>query len=192
MEEKWSVRSPDPEQIANLATALGCHRVVAAVLINRGFRTPDDAARFLHPSLAYIRSPFLMKDMDRAVSRILRALQHGEKALIFGDYDVDGMTATALLLDFLTYLGLDVDYYIPDRLTEGYGLRPESVEKAAIARDITLIITVDCGITSHEAVRLAGRAGIDVIITDHHEIPPDPPEALAILNPKQPDCPRPG
>lgn len=189
MEEKWSVRSPDPEQIANLTTALGCHRVVAAVLINRGFRTPDDAARFLHPSLAYIRSPFLMKDMDRAVSRILRALQHGEKALIFGDYDVDGMTATALLLDFLSYLGMDVDYYIPDRLTEGYGLRPESVEKAAIARDITLIITVDCGITSHKAVRLASRAGIDVIITDHHEIPPDPPEALAILNPKQPDCP---
>ena len=141
MEEKWSVRSPDPNQIANLTAALNCHRVVAAVLINRGFGTPDDAARFLHPSLAYIRSPFLMKDMDRAVSRILRALQRREKVLIFGDYDVDGMTATALLLDFLTYLGMDVDYYIPDRLTEGYGLSPESVEQEAICRDIALIIT---------------------------------------------------
>ncbi len=189
MEEKWSVRSPDPNQIANLTSALNCHRVVAAVLINRGFGTPDDAARFLHPSLAYIRSPFLMKDMNRAVSRVLRAFQCREKVLIFGDYDVDGMTATALLLDFLTYLGMDVDYYIPNRLTEGYGLSPESVEKQAIARDINLIITVDCGITSHEAVRLASRAGIDVIITDHHEIPSDLPEAFAILNPKQPGCP---
>jgi len=189
MEEKWSVPSPDPGHIANLTTALGCHRVVAAVLINRGFGTPDDAARFLHPSLACIRSPFLMKDMDLAVSRILLALRRREKALIFGDYDVDGMTATALLLDFLTYLGMDVAYYIPDRLTEGYGLSPEWVEKEAIARDISLIITVDCGITSHEAVRLASRAGIDVIITDHHETPPSLPEASAILNPKQPDCP---
>ncbi|KPK21570.1 MAG: hypothetical protein AMK69_21545 [Nitrospira bacterium SG8_3] len=189
MKEKWSVQSPDPNQIANLTAALNCHRVVAAVLINRGFGTPDDAARFLHPSLAYIRSPFLMKDMDRAVSRILRAFERREKVLIFGDYDVDGMTATALLLDFLTYLGMDVDYYIPDRLTEGYGLSPESVEQEAICRDMTLIITVDCGITSHEAVRLASRAGIDVIITDHHEIPSDLPEAFAILDPKQPDCP---
>jgi single-stranded-DNA-specific exonuclease len=189
MEEKWSVPSPDPNQISNLAATLGCHRAVAAVLINRGFETPEDAARFVHPSWAHIRSPFLMKDMDRAVSRILLALQRREKALIFGDYDVDGMTATALLLDFLTYLGMDVDYYIPDRLTEGYGLSPESVEKAAVARDITLIITVDCGITSHEAVRLANRAGVDVIITDHHETPPDLPQAFAILDPKQPDCP---
>jgi single-stranded-DNA-specific exonuclease len=189
MGKKWSIRSPDPHQIANLTAALNCHPVVAAVLINRGFETPDDAARFLRPSLASIRSPFLMKDMDRAVSRILRALRCREKVLIFGDYDVDGMTATALLLDFLTYLGMDVHYYIPDRLTEGYGLSPESVEQEAIARDVALIITVDCGITSHQAVRRASRVGIDVIITDHHEISFHLPEAFAIVDPKQPDCP---
>lgn len=189
MQQKWRIHTPDPEQTSKLAADLDCHRAVAAVLINRGFDSAEQAEHFLGPSLAHIHSPFLMKDMDRAVSRVIVALQRHEKVLIFGDYDVDGITATALLLDFLMYLGIDADYYIPHRQSEGYGLSSEFVENEAIRRGTSLIITVDCGISSHKAVRVAGRAGIDVIITDHHEIPLRLPEAFAILNPKQPDCP---
>ena len=109
MDKKWHIRAPDPDQTSKLAAYLGCHRAVAAVLMNRGFGLPERAAHFLEPSLAHVRSPFLMKDMDKAVSRVILALQRHEKVLIFGDYDVDGMTATALLLYFLTYLGMDTD-----------------------------------------------------------------------------------
>ncbi|NVM57983.1 MAG: single-stranded-DNA-specific exonuclease RecJ [Desulfobacterales bacterium] len=188
MKKKWSILSPDHNQGCSLAGALGCHPAVATVLINRGISTPGRAACFLKSSLAHVRSPFLMKDMDRAVSRILLALQRGEKVVIFGDYDADGITATALLFRFLTYLDMDVDYYIPDRLTEGYGLSRDYVENHAIPHGIGLIITVDCGISSHEAVRVAHSAGVDVIIADHHEVPPLVPAAFATLNPKQPTC----
>ena len=172
-----------------LAESLGCQPAFATVLINRGICSQDQAAAFLKPSLAHVRSPFLMKDVDRAVERILAAIRRGEKVLIFGDYDTDGITATAILFEFLAYLDADVDYYIPNRLTEGYGLTLDYVEKRAIPDGIDLIITVDCGISSLDAVSKARSAGIDVIITDHHETPPLMPEAFAILNPKQPDCP---
>jgi single-stranded-DNA-specific exonuclease len=127
--------------------------------------------------------------MEQAVSRILLAMRRNEKVVVFGDYDADGITATALVFGFLANLDMDVDYYIPDRLTEGYGLGLDYVENHAIPGNIRLIITVDCGISSHEAVGAARRAGIDVIITDHHEIPALLPDAFAILNPKQPACP---
>ena len=156
--------------------------------MNRGLSAPKEAASFLKPSFADMRSPFLMKDMDRAVSRILLALERREKVLVFGDYDADGMSGTALLFNFFAYLGMEVAYYIPDRLTEGYGLTPQFVERQAAGRNIGLIVTVDCGISSHEAVQEANRYGIDVIVTDHHEPSEQPPEAFAILNPKQPDC----
>jgi single-stranded-DNA-specific exonuclease len=130
-----------------------------------------------------------MKDADRAVERILQAIRRREKVLIFGDYDTDGITATALLSEFLTYLDADVVCYIPNRLTEGYGLSRDHIEKRAIPDGIGLIVTVDCGISSFEAVSAATHAGIDVIITDHHESPSVPPAAAAVLNPKQPDCP---
>jgi single-stranded-DNA-specific exonuclease len=162
---------------------------VAAALINRGISNADVAEAFLRPSFAHIRSPFLMKDANRAVERILLAIQRREKMLIFGDYDADGITATALLFEFLAYLGADVHCYIPDRLTEGYGLTPEYIEACAVPDGIDLVITVDCGISSHDAVNAASAAGIDVIITDHHEPPASTPAALAVLNPKQADCP---
>jgi single-stranded-DNA-specific exonuclease len=130
-----------------------------------------------------------MKDMDRAVSRIVRAIQQREKVFVFGDYDVDGVTATALLFGFFSHLDLEVFYHVPDRITEGYGLSKEVIEKHAMPRGATLIITVDCGTSSHEAILLANRLGIDVIITDHHKVPPSLPDALAILNPKRNDCP---
>ena len=189
MQRQWTILSPDPDQISALAAALGCHPAVSAVLINRGICSPDRANCFLNPSLAHVRSPFLIKDMEQAVSRILLAMRRSEKVVVFGDYDADGITATALVFDFLANLDMDVDYYIPDRLTEGYGLGLDYVENHAIPGNIRLIITVDCGISSHEAIGAARRAGIDVIITDHHEIPALLPDAFAILNPKQPACP---
>ncbi len=189
MQKRWHILSPDPKQVSMLAESLGCQPVFATVLINRGICSQDQAAAFLKPSLAHVRSPFLMKDVDRAVERLLVAIRRGEKVLIFGDYDTDGITATAILFEFLAYLDADVNYYIPNRLTEGYGLTRNYVEKRAIPDGIDLIITVDCGISSLDAVSAARSAGIDVIITDHHETPPLMPEAFAILNPKRPDCP---
>lgn len=189
MQKTWHILSPNPAQVSTLADSLGCRRAVAAALINRGICEPHQAAAFLQPSLSHIRSPLLMKDVDRAVERILLAIRRGEKVLIFGDYDMDGITATAILFEFLACLDANVQYYIPNRLTEGYGLTTDYVEKRAIPDGICLIITVDCGISSFDAVDAAHRAGIDVIITDHHEPSSLIPEAIAILNPKQPDCP---
>jgi single-stranded-DNA-specific exonuclease len=188
MKKRWHILSPDPKQVSMLADSLGCLPAVAVALINRGICSPDQAAAFLKPSLAHVRSPFLMKDVDRAVGRVLLAIRRNEKVLVFGDYDMDGITATAILIEFLAYLDANVHYNIPNRLTEGYGLTRNYVEECAIPDGIGLIITVDCGISSIDAVSAAGRAGIDVIITDHHETPAQMPEAFAILNPKQPDC----
>lgn len=185
---KWHILSPDSKQVSMLAGSLGCQLSTATALINRGFSAQDHATAFLNPSLAHVRSPFSMKGVDIAVERIVLALRRREKVLVFGDYDTDGITATALLFEFLTNLGVDVDYHIPNRLTEGYGLSRDYVEKRAIPDGIGLIITVDCGISNFEAVSSARRSGIDVIITDHHEPSARMPEALAILNPKQPDC----
>jgi single-stranded-DNA-specific exonuclease len=189
MERSWRVLTPDPQQVGALSDALRCHPAVAAALVNRGMSNADLAEAFLKPSLAHIRSPFLMKDANLAVERILLALRQREKVLIFGDYDADGVTATALLFEFLAYLGADVHCHIPDRMTEGYSLSPDYIEAHAVPDGVSLVITVDCGISSHDAVDAARAAGIDVIITDHHEPPPSTPAACAVLNPKQADCP---
>lgn len=188
MQTKWHILSPDPEQVSSLVKGLGCHPLIARALVNRDICTPEKASVFLKPSLADIRSPFGMKGINRAADRILKAVRQREKMVIFGDYDADGITATALLFEFLRYLDAEVAYYIPDRLTEGYGLSRRFVEERAIPERAHLIITVDCGISSHEAVDAAQQAGIDVIITDHHEATPQLPAALSVLNPKQPDC----
>jgi single-stranded-DNA-specific exonuclease len=189
MRKNWHILAPDSENVSKLVESLGCHPAVAAALVNRGLCTSEDAAVFLRPSFADARSPFSMKGINRAVERILLAIQGHEKMLIFGDYDADGVTATALLFEFFKHLGADVDYYIPDRLTEGYGLSRDHVVKQAVARGVNLIITVDCGTSSHDAVDEARRGGIDVIITDHHETSSRIPEAVTLLNPKQPHCP---
>jgi len=189
MKRKWRMRPQDPERIARLATEQGCHAAVAAVLINRGITLPEHAERFLRPSLQHLPSPFVFKDMDKAVSRIVQALREDQNILIFGDYDVDGMTATALLFEFFSHAGAKVDYYIPDRLTEGYGLSAHAVSRHAASNRVDLIITVDCGITSGKAVAEANARGIDVVITDHHEPPDHLPPAYAIVNPKRRDCP---
>ncbi|MGM0453165.1 MAG: single-stranded-DNA-specific exonuclease RecJ [Thermodesulfobacteriota bacterium] len=170
-----------------LSRRIGCHPVTATVLANRGFDGQSDMSAFLHPALGHIHSFDALKDMDKAVDRIARAIAGEEKILVFGDYDVDGVTATTILYQFLQQAGADVDCYIPHRTEEGYGLKTEHIETVAIARQIDLIITTDCGAGSCEAVRAARAAGIGVVITDHHDID-ELPEADAVVNPKRSDC----
>ncbi len=174
-------------QAAALVKALGLHPLAARVLAARGQGAPDAAAEFLGASLSSLPDPFSMKDMDRAVERIRRALEAGERIACYGDYDVDGVTSTALLAGFLRAAGGDVIEYIPHRLVEGYGLNAEAVGKLA-ARGVKLLITLDCGITSLEEVRAAAALGVDAVVVDHHTVPVELPAAAAILNPHQEGC----
>ena len=189
MEKRWQILRPDPQAVNRLTVQLGCHPVIAGILASRNFTTVEKATRFLKAPLSDLRNPLSLADMDAAVNRIYRAIIHRQKILIFGDYDVDGITSTALLLDFLRALDVPVSYYIPHRIREGYGLHPAQVTEQAIPQHIDLIITVDCGSGSHHAIRTARESGIDVIVTDHHEIDFPPPEACAVINPKRKDCP---
>ncbi len=169
---------------------LGISPLTAQVLRNRGIGSAEEARRFLFPTLFDLPDPSSMKDMAKAVGRIAKAIRNREPITLFGDYDVDGTTATALLLLFLQKAGAQVDFYIPDRLQEGYGLNLEAVQKIN-AQGTNLLITADCGISNLEEVRWAKEKGLDVIITDHHEVPEVLPPALAVVNPKQKDCPYP-
>jgi len=185
---QWIVAEQiDAETIHQLIVSLGVSPVVAKILYNRGVRRFQDAKRFFRPSWSDLYDPFLMKDMDRAVERIQRAVSAKEKIFIYGDYDVDGITSVSLVYLFLKKLGLDVCFYIPDRLREGYGLSKIGVEQA-VKFGATLLITVDCGITGVEEVALARKQGIDVIVSDHHERGKELPAAVAILDPKRQEC----
>lgn len=184
----WVIKKPDPKQIQNLSRILQCTEATAAILLNRNLAGLKDIDSFLNPSLADLRPPDLVKDMDIAVERLEKALKNREKILIFGDYDADGITSTALLHSFLTYTGANPDYYIPHRISEGYSLKPEHIDILAKRYSPDLIVTVDCGSSSSEAVTLAKSRGIDVIVTDHHIISDIPSDAVAVINPKRPDC----
>lgn len=185
----WRIPKPNPTLQEIFALKLGISKVVAQILINRGITTVDEARTFLFDEES-VPAPFLLKDMDKAITRIQQSINNREKIRVFGDYDVDGITSTAILTHVLISLGGNVDYYIPERLTEGYGMNREAVA-AANSEGVSLIITVDSGITSVEEVNAARSLGVDVIITDHHEPPPVVPKALALINPKQVDCPYP-
>jgi single-stranded-DNA-specific exonuclease len=188
MKNHWHMFNPDPAKVKELSQKLRCHAVTAGVLINRGIQTFQTATDFLSTSLSKLRSPFALKDMDIAINRIYKAITANEKILIFGDYDVDGITATVILLNFLRNAGADVSYYIPHRVTEGYSIQPKHITRYARPHKIDLIITADCGSDSHQAAAAAGRSGIDMIITDHHTITEHLPPALAVINPKRRDC----
>ena len=190
MEVLWDIHKPDPEQVATLRRALDLNTLAATLLVNRGIHSVERARRFLNSSLGDIKAPPEVRDIGIAAARIASALKAEEKILIFGDYDVDGVTGTAILLDFLGQAGGRVEHYIPHRRREGYGLRAEHISGVAVPGKFNLIITVDCGISSHAAVEAANRSGIDVIITDHHTPDDGPlPPALAVVNPKRHDCP---
>ncbi len=188
MKRHWDILQPDSHLVNNLASALNCLPITAAVLLNRGIVSAEMARPFINAGLKNIRAPFTILDMDKAVCRICSAIINNEKILIFGDYDVDGITACAIVHEFLKACGADVDCYIPHRIKEGYGLQTAHIENVARPAGISLIITVDCGSTGHDAVLAAGKAGIDVVITDHHEILDPIPPAVAVVNPKRWNC----
>ena len=189
MKKQWQILRPDIHTVDKLCMILKCHPAIASILVNRNIVSEEDASNFLNPSLNRLNPPFSIKDMDAAVNRILTAIKQNEKILIFGDYDVDGITATTILLEFIRSAGADVSYYIPHRTNEGYGLQNNHISDYALPKKINLIITTDCGSGSHDAVKAAKSAGIDVIITDHHIISDTIPPAVAVVNPKRHDCP---
>jgi single-stranded-DNA-specific exonuclease len=180
----WQVYPQQPELVAEVTARHNLPPLVARILLNRGLAAADDILAYLNPSLERLYPPFGLPDLEAAAVRLGRAVRQEEAVAIYGDYDADGLTATALLYQFLRELGLTAIPYIPDRLTEGYGLKLEALkELAARAR---LLVTVDCGISDADEVAWAQVHGLEVIITDHHEIPPELPPAVAVVNPKRP------
>lgn len=170
-----------------LARELGINPLISRILANRGICNADAARKFLFPSLKDLHNPFTMKDMEKGVERTISAITQKEKIYIYGDYDADGITATVAMVKFLGTMTDDIAYYIPDRLTEGYGLNRDAIDRMHRG-GAKLVITVDCGVSDLEEVAYAASLGMDVVILDHHEIPDRLPDAAAIINPHQPDC----
>ena len=187
-EKQWIVREPgNPIYTRQLVQDLGIDEVLANLLVQRGIKNSDEVRKFFHPSLSALHDPFLMKDMDVAVERVHKAVVAKEKILVYGDYDVDGTSAVSLVFSFLRRLTSNIDYYIPDRYDEGYGISFYGVDWAA-QRNCSLVIALDCGIKEAEAVRYAKAKGIDFIICDHHLPGEELPPAVATLDPKREDC----
>jgi len=184
---RWIVCNPDEKTVQALMQQINVSEPIARALVNRGITTYDEAKAFFRPSVEYLHSPFLMNGMKEAAERLSKAIDEKEKILIYGDYDVDGTTATALLLLFLKKLGAEVDFYVNDRKTEGYGVGLTGINYA-ISQNVSVIVTVDCGITAIEPIKYCRQNGIDVIICDHHEAKTERPNALAILDAKQEGC----
>lgn len=188
MEKRWLIKEKgDSKTVASLAQALGVSELVANLLVQRGVRTYEEARRFFRPQISDLYNPYLMKDMDKAIERLDKALKENQSILVFGDYDVDGTTATSLVYKYLKHLNANVDYYIPDRYKEGYGVSFLGIDWA-VENDINLIITVDCGIKENEKINYAVQQGIDVIVCDHHTVGNELPNACAVLDPQRPDC----
>jgi single-stranded-DNA-specific exonuclease len=189
MKKQWQLLRPDQETVRALSRQMDCSPLVARLMVIRGIGTRDQATRFLNPSLGALTPPSEMAGMDEAVRRIHRALTTGQKILVFGDYDADGITATAVLVAFLRHCGAAVGYYIPHRIADGYGLGIDFINRRALTAGIDLIITADCGSGSAEAITLARKHGIETIVTDHHPVVQLPADAIAVVNPTRTDCP---
>ena len=189
IEKRWVVKPQgNPEAVAAMAAATGISPVLANLLVQRGIDTLEKAKKFFNPQLSDLHDPFLMTDMDKAVERVERAVRNREKIMVYGDYDVDGTTAVALVYKFLRQIGhKDLLFYIPDRYTEGYGISTKGIDHAA-RKGATLIIALDCGIKAIEKVDYAKRKGVDFIICDHHLPAEEIPRAVAVLDPKRADC----
>ncbi|SNS33824.1 exonuclease RecJ [Anaerovirgula multivorans] len=185
--KKWIYRDHQNSEIEKLADDLNITKTTAKILLNRGINELEKAKTFLTPKLEDLYDPFLLKDMDKAVRRIKQALENKESIWIYGDYDVDGVTSVSLLVRYFNSIDCPVNYYIPDRMEEGYGINKGALRKIA-EKGGNLIITVDCGITSVEEVDYATLLGVDMIITDHHHCHTTLPEAYAVVNPKQENC----
>jgi single-stranded-DNA-specific exonuclease len=185
---QWVYAKPEREKSVHaLQDQLNVPPVIARLLAIRGINSFDTAKTFFRPELSMLHDPYTMKDMELGATRLAEAVRNREKILVYGDYDVDGTTSTAMLYTFLKDFGVDVDYYIPHRFKEGYGINPEGIEYA-IQEDADLIVSIDCGITAVEEAKYARQKGIDLIICDHHTVGEQIPECVAVLDPKRPDC----
>ena len=189
VDKKWIVIEPgNPALVRQLASELGIDQTLANLLVQRNIRTQSEARAFLRPQLDQLHNPFLMKDMEEAVTRLSRAIDSRERIMIYGDYDVDGTTAVSLVYSFLRKFGEDnLDYYIPNRYTEGYGISYKGIDWAH-ENGFTLIVALDCGIKAVEKVKYAAEKGIDFIICDHHLPDEKLPDAIAVLGPNRSDC----
>lgn len=196
MNKRWICKDlPEEAASEKFAAQLNIDKPLAKLLLQRGITTPEAAAEFFNPDITKLHDPFLMKDMDKAVKRLSQAIMNNEKILVYGDYDVDGTSAVALLYSFICeIIGSDfknmVEFYIPDRYAEGYGISDQGIEYCK-DNNINLLISLDCGIKANDKVELANKYGIDVIICDHHLEGDELPKAVAILDPKRKDCPYP-
>jgi len=185
---KWIIKPKgDSKLIENLAKELDIHPVLANLLVQRNIKSKEEAINFFRPSLDNLHDPFLMKDMEKAIDRLLKAIQNNEKILIYGDYDVDGTTAVALLYSFLKKRYSNIDFYIPDRYEEGYGISIKGINFAA-KNNFSLVIALDCGIKAIEKIKYANSKNVNFIICDHHLPGDELPEAIAVLDPKRSDC----
>jgi single-stranded-DNA-specific exonuclease len=187
MEKRWHILEGDAAKVSALQTALKIHPILCELLVQRGIEDFEKAKQFFRPSLSHLHNPWLMKDMDKAVARIMKAFEQNESIMVFGDYDVDGTTSVATLYQFLKSIGPNIDFYIPHRYREGYGVSKMGIDHAK-ATGINLIISVDCGIKSTDLIAYAKELGIDFVICDHHLPDATLPPAVAILNAKQSDC----
>lgn len=191
MQRRWTLREPEADAVRTLSSELDISSLTARLLVNRGLQDPEKAHRFLHPRFEDLHDPYLMKDMDRAVPLLWQALQEKKRIVVHGDYDVDGITSSLILKRGLEMLGGRVGIHIPGRLTDGYGIQTDFVERCH--RDgVDLLVTSDCGIRAFEACGRARELGLDVLICDHHLPSADLPPARAILNPHRADCDYPG
>jgi len=188
MEKRWVINEPGEEKIAHtLMDSLGVDHVIANLLVQRGITDYESAKAFFRPSLDNLHDPFLMKDMDKAIDRLVAAMEKQERIMIYGDYDVDGTTSVALVYTYLKSKFDFIDYYIPDRYSEGYGISKKGIEYAA-EHNVSLVIALDCGIKAIDKIDYAKEFGIDFIICDHHTPDEELPKATAVLDPKREDC----
>jgi single-stranded-DNA-specific exonuclease len=188
MDKIWNLKKQgDLNEVKHLSAALNVNMVISRLLVQRGITTFNDAKAFFRPRLSDLLNPFLMKDMDKAVARVELAIAKKEKVMIYGDYDVDGTTSVAMMYSFLKSRIEHIEYYIPDRYSEGYGISPQSINYA-IDNGFTLIIALDCGIKAVDKIADAKERGLDYIICDHHNPGDSIPPAVAVLDPKQPEC----
>ena len=187
MNKRWTILNTDEEKVKSLQASLKIHPAVSSILVQRGIETYEAAKKYFRPTLSELHDPFLMKDMDKAVTRIIEAVTANEKILVYGDYDVDGTTAVSCMYRFLKKIHSNLDFYIPHRYREGYGVSKAGIDFAK-ENGFTLIISLDCGIKSADLIAYAKKLEIDFIVCDHHLPDDELPPAVAILNPKQKDC----
>ena len=191
MQKNWVLKSQgEAKEVEMLCKELNISKHLAILLVQRNIHTFEESRRFFRPELTHLHDPFLMKDMEQAIERIESALKNREKILIYGDYDVDGTTSVAMVYTFLKSIYDQLDFYIPNRYNEGYGISQNGIDYAR-ERGISLIISLDCGIKAVEKVKYAKEYGIDFIICDHHNPGSEIPAAVAVLDPKREDCPYP-